>query len=174
MSAPDGGGTVELEAPAEESSSRGPGTSVPKLPLAPQPLKPGWDLGVVRKVTRELEEAGCLWSSSKCGGGGTGSLLGGVFGAGGLSADVAPRGAGRREARVAPALGGGGGGGTLFAGVLGAGLRLSGGPETSTLGDLLGRGSDTGVSESPAGRFRICAVTFGRVFFLSAKQSSSP
>ena len=174
MSAPDGGGTVELEAPAEQASSLGPGTSVPKLPFAPHPLKPGWDLDVVNTATRELVEAGRLGASSRGGVKGRGTLLGGVFSAGRISAGVALCGAGRREARVAPALGGGGGGGTLFARVLGAGRPLSGGPSTSTFGDLLGRGSNTGVSESPAGRLRILAVTFGRVFFLSTKQSSSP
>ena len=174
MSAPDGGGTVELEAAAESVSSLGPGTQTPKLPFAPHPLKPGLDLDVVNKATRELVEAGRLGASARGGGNCRGTLLGGVFGAGRISADFAPAGARRREVRVAPATGGGGGGGTLFAGVLGAGRPLWEGSSTCTLGALLGPGRDPGVAGPPDGRLRICAATFGRVFFLTALQSSSP
>ena len=121
MSTPDGGGTPELDAPAEEVNSWGPGTSTPKLPL-PLPLKPGWDLDVVFKTaTRELVAAGWLRASSGGGGGGKGTLAGRVLGAERIPTDFGPCGPGRREARDAPPLGAGGGGGGVFARVLGAG-----------------------------------------------------
>ena len=98
-SAPDANETVDPEAPPEQASSLGPGTSVPKLPFLPSPLKPGLDLDVVATSTPALFAGAPPGTPAECRGGEADKFLGGVCGAGLAFRDAAQGAGGRLGAR---------------------------------------------------------------------------